>query len=60
VTSSTFSITGVSGADKTSDPLALRCFRHKPINAVALQSLRGDFVMQVNPELAAQLEGPTT
>lgn len=39
------------------DPLALlRMLSHKRIEAAALQSLRGDFVLQANPDLAAQLE----
>lgn len=44
--------------DETSrDPLALlRMLSHKRIEAAALQSLRGDFVLQANPDLAAQLE----
>ena len=44
--------------DETSrDPLALlQMLRHKRIDAAALQSLRGDFVLHSNPELAAQLE----
>jgi polar amino acid transport system substrate-binding protein len=51
---------GVEADETSRDPLALlQMRRHKPISAVALQSLRGDFVMQVNPELAAQLERST-
>lgn len=44
--------------DETSrDPLALlKMLMHKRIDAVALQSLRGDFLLQLNPELAAQVE----
>jgi polar amino acid transport system substrate-binding protein len=44
--------------DETSrDPLALlQMLSHNRIEAAALQSLRGDFVLQANPELAAQLE----
>lgn len=44
--------------DETSrDPFALlQMLRHKRIDAAALQSLRGDFVLQANPEMAAQLE----
>ncbi|WP_339410465.1 substrate-binding periplasmic protein [Pseudomonas sp. EA_35y_Pfl2_R5] len=44
--------------DETSrDPLALlQMLRHKRIDAAALQSLRGDFVLQAHPELASQLE----
>ncbi|MFG0721865.1 substrate-binding periplasmic protein [Pseudomonas sp. GLN_6] len=44
--------------DETSrDPLALlRMLSHKRIEAAALQSLRGDFVLQANLDLAAQLE----
>lgn len=44
--------------DETSrDPLALlQMLRHKRIEAAALQSLRGDFVLQANPELAAHVE----
>ena len=44
--------------DETSrDPLALlQMLRHKRIEAAALQSLRGDFVLQAYPDLAAQLE----
>jgi polar amino acid transport system substrate-binding protein len=44
--------------DETSrDPLALlHMLSHKRIEAAALQSLRGDFVLQANPELAAKLE----
>ena len=44
--------------DETSrDPLALlRRLSHKRIDAVALQSLRGDFLLQLNPDLAAQVE----
>ena len=39
------------------DPLALlQMLRHKRIEAAALQSLRGDFVLQAYPDLAAQLE----
>ncbi|MBP8236627.1 MAG: transporter substrate-binding domain-containing protein [Pseudomonas sp.] len=39
------------------DPLALlRMLSHKRIEAAALQSLRGDFVLQANPDLAAKLE----
>lgn len=44
--------------DETSrDPQALlRMLSRQRIEAAALQSLRGDFVLQNNPELAAQLE----
>lgn len=44
--------------DETSrDPLALlQMLSHKRIEAAALQSLRGDFLLQANPALAARLE----
>lgn len=43
--------------ESSRDPMALlRMLSHKRIDAVALQSLRGDFLLHRNPELAAQLE----
>jgi polar amino acid transport system substrate-binding protein len=48
---------GAEVDESNRDPVALlRMLSHKRVEAAALQSLRGDFVLQANPDLAAQLE----
>lgn len=48
---------GVEVDETSRDPLALlQMLKHQRIEAAALQSLRADFILQTQPELAAQLE----
>ena len=48
---------GVEVDETSRDPVALlQMLKHRRIEAAALQSLRADFILQTQPELAAQLE----
>ncbi len=48
---------GIEVDETSRDPLALlNMLKQKRFEAAALQSLRGDFVLQAHPELAAQIE----
>lgn len=48
---------GIEVDETSRDPIALlNMLKQKRLEAAALQSLRGDFVLQTHPELAAQIE----